>query len=180
VKQVRAGYKVQPLSAFLGTPAPPTAPAIDWPKFEQTAFTTGFPAYLDFLLQFCPPVGTAAVEKPLHEQFARIGIGPSRKAPHKDLTPAAKAVLGDGVKTAFAKIEKTAESVGTLVNGWQIGAAAGSHDFYKGNWALRAGPVVALHAAWTRGVVRVAGSWIAAIGLLMLDVCCIHTPPVAT
>jgi hypothetical protein len=84
------------------------------------------------------------------------------------------------VKAAFAKIEKMAESVGTLVNGWQIGAAAGNRDFYKGNWALRAGPVVALHAAWTRGAQRVAGSWIAAIGLLMLDVCCIHTPPVAT
>ena len=34
--------------------------------------------------------------------------------------------------------------------------------------ALLAGPVVALRAAWARGVVRVAGSWIAAIGLLML------------
>jgi hydrogenase/urease accessory protein HupE len=34
--------------------------------------------------------------------------------------------------------------------------------------ALLAGPVVALQAAWARVVVRVAGSWIAAIGLLML------------
>ena len=49
-----------------------------------------------------------------------------------------KAALGDGVKAAFAKIEKTAESVGTMVNGWQIGAAAGSREFYQGNWALRA------------------------------------------
>ena len=138
VKKVQAGYKVQPLSAFLGQPAPPAAPAIDWPKFEQSAFTTGFPEYLDFLLQFCPPAGTAAVEKPLREKFARIGIGPGKKAPHKDLPPALKAALGDGVKAAFAKIGKTAESVGTLVNGWQIGAAAGSREFYKGNWALRA------------------------------------------
>jgi hypothetical protein len=77
VKKVQAGYKVQPLSAFLGQPAPPAAPAIDWPKFEQEAFTTRFAEYLDFLLQFCPPVGPAAVEKPLREKFARItnGIG---------------------------------------------------------------------------------------------------------
>jgi len=34
--------------------------------------------------------------------------------------------------------------------------------------ALLAGPVVALHALWARSVVRVAGSWIAAMGLLML------------
>lgn len=138
VKKVQAGYKVQPLSAFLGQPAPSAAPAIDWPKFEQEAFTTRFPEYLDFLLQFCPHIGTAAVEKPLREKFARIGIGPGKRAPHKELPPALKAALGDGVKAAFAKIEKTAESVGTTVNGWQIGSAAGSREFYKGNWALRA------------------------------------------
>ena len=34
--------------------------------------------------------------------------------------------------------------------------------------ALLAGPVVVLRAAWARVVVRVTGSWIAAIGLLML------------
>ncbi len=138
VEKIQAGYKVQPLSAFLGQPAPPAAPAIDWLKFEQDAFTTKFAEYLDFLLQFCPPVGTAAVEKPLREKLARIGIGPGKKAPHKDAPPAVKAAVGEGVKAAFAKIGKTAESVGTVVNGWQIGAAAGSREFYKGNWALRA------------------------------------------
>jgi hypothetical protein len=35
VKKVQAGYEVQPLSAFLGQPAPPAAPAVDWPKTEQ-------------------------------------------------------------------------------------------------------------------------------------------------
>ena len=135
VKKVQAGYKVQPLSAFLVKPAPPAAPATDWPKFASEAFTTRFVEYLDFLLQFCPPVGTAAVEKPLRERFARIGIGAGRKV---ELPPEAKAALGAGVKAAFAKIEQTAESVGTLVNGWQIGAAAGSRDFYNGHWALRA------------------------------------------
>lgn len=34
--------------------------------------------------------------------------------------------------------------------------------------ALIAGAVVSLHRSWARIVVRVAGSWIAAIGLLML------------
>ncbi len=138
VKKVQAGYKVQPLSAFLGQPAPSAAPAIDWPKFEQAGFTTRFAEYLDFLLQFCPPVGPAAVEKPLREKFSRIGIGPGKKVHHQNLPPAVKAALGDGVKAAFAKIEKTAGRVGTVVNGWQIGSAAGSREFYKGNWALRA------------------------------------------
>jgi len=138
VKKVQAGYKVQPLSAFLGKPAPPAAPAIDWPKFTQEAFTTRFAEYLDFLLQFCPPLGTAAVEKPLREKFARIGIGPGEKVHPNDLSPEIKEAYGKAVKAAFAKIEQTAASIGTPVNGWQIGAAAGSRDFYKGNWALRA------------------------------------------
>ncbi|MGB8771365.1 MAG: DUF1254 domain-containing protein [Candidatus Korobacteraceae bacterium] len=138
VKKIQAGYKVQPLSAFLGKPAPPAAPAINWPKFEQAAFTTGFAEYLNFLLQFCPPTGTAAVEVPLREKFAKLGIGVAHKAEPKTISPELKAAIGDGVKAAFAKIGQTAESVGTTVNGWNIGAAAGDREFYHGNWALRA------------------------------------------
>jgi len=140
VKKVQAGYRVQPLSAFLGRPDSPAAPAIDWPAFNPEAFSTAFPQYLDFLLQFCPTVGTAEVEKPLREKFAKIGIGieQSKDTPRKAFTPEQKTALGEGIKQALAEIEKTAESVGTLVNGWQIGSAAGSRAFYAGNWALRA------------------------------------------
>lgn len=42
VKTVQAGYTVQPLSAFLGRPASPPAPAIDWPTVAPEAFTTRF------------------------------------------------------------------------------------------------------------------------------------------
>ena len=142
VKKVQAGYRVQPLSAFLGQPAPPAAPAIDWPTFKPEAFSTAFTQYLDFLLQFCPAVGTAAIEKPLRERFAKIGIGigigQGKDAPPKEFTPEQKAALGEGIKQALAKIEETAASVGTQVNGWQVGSAAGSRAFYDGNWFLRA------------------------------------------
>ncbi len=138
VKKIQAGYKAQPLSAFLGKPAPPAAPAMEWPKFGQAAFNTDFAEYLDFLLQFCPPVGTAEVEKPLREKFAKIGIGPGKQMEHKSLPPAVKAAVGAGTKAAFAKIGQTCDAVGKVVNGWQIGAAAGSREFYNGNWALRA------------------------------------------
>jgi hypothetical protein len=138
VKKVQGGYKIETLSSFLGQPAPPAAPTVDWPKFDQSAFTTRFPEYLDFLLQFCPPVGTAAVEKPLRERFAKIGVGPKTKARHKGLPPEVKAAVSAGVKAAVAEIGKTAESIGTEVNGWHIGAAAGNRDFYHGDWALRA------------------------------------------
>jgi hypothetical protein len=138
VKRIQAGYKIQTLSAFLGKPAPPPAPAIEWPKFEQDAFTTKFGEYLSFLLQFCPPTGAAAVEKPLREKFALIGIGAAEKATPRALSPEMKAALTDAVKTAFARINETAETIGTDVNGWRVGAAAGDRAFFHGDWALRA------------------------------------------
>ena len=56
VRKVQAGYKVQPLSQFLNKPAPPAPPAIDWPPFTKEDMKTPFVKYLNFLLQFCPPV----------------------------------------------------------------------------------------------------------------------------
>jgi hypothetical protein len=56
VVKVQSGYKVQPLSAFLKQPAPPAAPAIDFPKIDKELVKTGFFDYLDFCLQFAPPV----------------------------------------------------------------------------------------------------------------------------
>ena len=138
VKKIQSGYKIQPLSAFLGRSAPPAASKVDWPKFEKDALSTRFGEYLSFLLQFCPPVGTAEVEKPMRERFAHIGIGAGLSGHPEKVTPEMKASLGKGIKAALATIGKTAETVGLQVNGWQIGSAAGSRDFYKGNWALRA------------------------------------------
>ena len=138
VKKVQAGYSLQPLSGFLNTAAPPAPTAVDWPAFAPEAFTTRFAEYLDFLLQFCPTVGTASVEKPLREKFALLGIGADKPGGNKPIDPGVKAAIGAGVKAAAAEIDKTTETVGKRVNGWQIGSAAGSRDFYNGNWALRA------------------------------------------
>jgi len=55
VIKVQAGYKVQTLSAYLHQPAPPAAPAINFPKIDQKSVKTNFFDYLDFALQFAPP-----------------------------------------------------------------------------------------------------------------------------
>ena len=57
VKKVQAGYKVQTLSAYLKQPAPPAAPAIDFPKIDKELVKTNFFEYLDFALQFAPAAG---------------------------------------------------------------------------------------------------------------------------
>ncbi|WP_313954075.1 DUF1254 domain-containing protein [Accumulibacter sp.] len=138
VKKVQAGYSVKPLSAFTGAVKPPAAAAVQWPAFTPAAFTSEFVPYLNFLLQYAPATGTAAVEMPMRERFAKIGIGAGLKPGGEHMTPAVKAAMGEAMKAALAKIGQTAETVGTVVNGWNIGAAAGDRAFYNGNWALRA------------------------------------------
>lgn len=76
VKAVQAGYEVQPLSSFLGQPAPEAAPAIDFiqpltPEDQRTS--PRFFEALNFLLQFSP---THPSEQALMERFAKLGIEP--------------------------------------------------------------------------------------------------------
>ncbi|HET7715867.1 MAG TPA: DUF1254 domain-containing protein [Bauldia sp.] len=136
VKKVQAGYKVEPLSAFLGQPAPPAAPAIEWLEPSADAIKGDFIKYLNFVLEFCPLTGPAEVEKAMRARFAEIGVGSDVKLDMSN--PDIAQAFQNGIKNAAAKIEATASSVGTEVNGWRIGAAAGSREFYNGNWALRA------------------------------------------
>lgn len=138
VKKIQAGYKVQPLSAFMGNTPPPSSPSIEWLKPTPDALKGDFPKFLDFVLRFCPTVGTAAVEKPLRKKFASIGIGPEKQNSFADLPPELKAVLPKVIQQGMETIEKTANNIGKKINGWQVGSATGNRDDYKGNWALRA------------------------------------------
>ena len=54
VEKVQAGYKVQPLSGYLMQPAPPAAPALEFPKANAELVKKNFFEYLDFALQFAP------------------------------------------------------------------------------------------------------------------------------
>lgn len=138
VKRIQAGYSVQPLSEFLKQPEPPASPAIDWPTVGKESFTSDFPKTLDFLLGFLPPVGPASAEKPLRKRMASIGIGPDATVRLGDLTPDQRKALAAGLQSGAEKVEQAATEVGTRVNGWQIGCAAGSREFFDGDWLLRA------------------------------------------
>src|ERR1700730_5108342 len=74
VKKIQAGYRAEPLSKFLNNAAPPTAPDVNWPKIDKKMAEADPFAYLNFILQFYPPTGTAAVEVPLRARFAKIGV----------------------------------------------------------------------------------------------------------
>jgi len=110
VKQVQAGYQVQPLSAFLGQPAPPAAPEIDFidpltPEQERTS--PEFFNVLNFLLQFCP---THPSEVELMARFAQIGVGPDSTLDLSQLSPEMRQALEDGMADAweeFADFKRT-------------------------------------------------------------------------
>jgi hypothetical protein len=140
VKKVQAGYKVQTLSKFAKQPAPPAPAAIAWPAFTEDAFKTDFPAYLDFLLQFCPEVPE---ETALRASFARIGVGPGKTFVWKSLSLEQKLEMGLGAKDGFAKITRQKDEIGRLVNGWHVSSAFGDRAFYHGDYLLRAAAALA-------------------------------------
>jgi len=143
VKKVQAGYKVQTLSAFLNKDAPPAAPEIKWPKIDKKTAQSDPFAYLSFLLQFCPAVGPAAVEKPLRARFARIGIEAGKPFTLDRLTPEQKGELEMGVKDGYAKIKQKIATIGKDVNGWRAVSAFADRAFYKGDWTLRGAAAMA-------------------------------------
>lgn len=144
VKAIQDKYSVQPLSAFLGQPAPPSAPAIDWPDITATMEKANPFSYLAFILQFAPATGPAAVEVPLREKLARIGIEAGKPFPTVALTAAAKAAMTAGIQQAEPLIKAKIATLGEQVNGW-----VNSHSMrldrsgYNGDWTERSAVAVA-------------------------------------
>ena len=135
VEKVQAGYKLQPLSAYLKQPAPPAAPAIDWPKIDKELVKTNFFDYLDLALQFAPP---GPEEEGIRAKLASIGVGPGKKFNFKDLSLEHKAAIALGLKEGDKKVDQAVAQLGKSINGWQVSAAQGDRAFYNGNWLLRA------------------------------------------
>jgi len=137
VKKIQAGYRVQPLSAFLKQPAPAAAPAIAWPKFDKKLTMEEEPfSYLNFLLQFCPPVPE---ESALRARFAKIGIEAGKPF---DVSPTSlwkRLELKLAVLGGFEKIKQGREHFGSTENGWHVARSGiGDRATYQGDWLQRA------------------------------------------
>ena len=110
VKKIQAGYKVEPLSAFLGQPAPAAPPAIDFikpltPEEERTSLE--FFNILNFVLQFCPPDPS---ETELMARFAKIGIGAGKIIDVGALSPEMKTAMEQGMADAWAELRGIEEA----------------------------------------------------------------------
>lgn len=113
VRAIQAGYEVQPLSAFLGQPAPKAAPPIQFIQPLTRDELTRSPRIfeqLNFVLQFCP---THPSERELMARFARLGIGAGRTFDWDTLSPEVRAAIGQGIADAwadFADLKKRADA----------------------------------------------------------------------
>lgn len=135
VVKVQSGYKAQPLSAYLGRPAPAAAPAVTFPKFDQNLVKDEFFEYLDFALQFAPATPD---EQAIRAKLARIGVGPGKAFSFKDLSLEHKVEVGLGMKAGEKKIEDAVAAMGTNINGWRVSSTGGDRAYFAGDWLKRA------------------------------------------
>ena len=80
---------------------------------------TPFAKYLNFVLQFCPPVEE---EKALRARFATVGIEAGKPFDFDKLPESQKAEMAMGIKEGYEAIEKQKDDIGKNVNGWLIGS----------------------------------------------------------
>jgi hypothetical protein len=94
VVKIQSGYKVHPLSAYLKQPAPPAAPAINFPKINKEMMKTNFFEYLDFALQFAP---AGPEEKDIRAKLATIGVGKGSAFKHANLSSEQKGAIAQAM-----------------------------------------------------------------------------------
>ncbi|MCK5489166.1 MAG: DUF1254 domain-containing protein [Gemmatimonadetes bacterium] len=103
VGEIQDGYSFQPLSSFLGTEAPPAAPAIDFPEWiEGSQPDARSLDYIDFMTTLVEPVPE---EQALFERFAEIDLGTDGTFDLEAISPEIQAAIADGVQEGFADLE---------------------------------------------------------------------------
>ncbi|MGC1362643.1 MAG: DUF1254 domain-containing protein [Silvibacterium sp.] len=135
VVKIQAGYKVQPLSAFLKQPAPPAPPTINYIKANAEIAKKEFWQILDFALQYSP---AGPEEAGIRAKLASIGIGAGKQFDMKDLSFEHKAEVLLGMKAGVDRVDKYIASGGAVINGWNVGSFFGDRAFYNGDWLKRA------------------------------------------
>lgn len=136
VKQIHAGYKVQPLSQFLGRAAPPRPAPVTFikplsPDEQRTSLQ--FFRILGFVLQFCP---THPSETELMAKFAKLGIGPGKPFDVNALSLELQQAVRDGMADAwkeFSEFKTTQIDTGKRPSS----DAFGTREFLKNHYLVR-------------------------------------------
>lgn len=138
VERIQAGYRVEPLSAFLGQPAPAASAGVDFLKPLTPDAQKTSPEFFDilgFLLQFCP-VNPAETE--IRARFAKLGIGGGRTfdaaAMSQQMRAAVEAGMADAWAT-FAEFKKTEIDTGKRSSSDSFGTRAHLNGDYLSRMA---------------------------------------------
>ena len=146
VVKVQAGYKAQPLSAFLKQPAPPAVPVPDFLPASTAGIKDNFFAYLDAALQYVPE---SEDDKALRARLASIGIGPGKRFDFKDLSVEHKAAVLLAMKEGSDKVKAYLDGGMKNIDGWKVGSLFGDRAFFNGDWLKRAAAARAASTATT-------------------------------
>ncbi|HEY5850399.1 MAG TPA: DUF1254 domain-containing protein [Lysobacter sp.] len=134
VKKIQAGYRIEPLSAFLGVPAPPAAPEVQWPKPIAPGQDQTSPEFFDqlaFLLQFAQPSHPS--EATLHERLAKLGIVPGKPFDLSVLSPEMQTAIKEGIADGQKEIDARRASLGGKTD-----SLFGDRAFLKNDFVARA------------------------------------------
>jgi hypothetical protein len=134
VKKVQAGFKVQTLSAFAGTP-PIKAPPVNFIKpisREDEKTSLEFFNILNFVLQYCP---TDPSEVELMDRFAKIGVGAGKTLDVSKLSPETRTAMEQGVADAWVDFNGILKQFneGKVTSG----DVFGTREFLKNNYLYR-------------------------------------------
>src|SRR5215467_12941756 len=135
VKKVQAGYKAQPLSQFLGKPAPPAAPMVDFIRPltpEQQRTSPEFFNILNFVLEFCP---TNPSEKEPMARFAKLNISAGKNFEVAKLSPEMKKAIAHGMADAWEALAEAKKQVDT--GRVTAGDFLGTREHLKSNYLYR-------------------------------------------
>ncbi len=136
VEKIQAQYKMQPLSAFLGTTPPPAAPVVDFIKpltkpEEKTSLE--FFNIMNFVLGYSP---TLPSEKALRESFSKIGVAGGKTFDPAKLSPEMKTAIEQGRAEAWQAFEGGLKelSEGKITSGDVFGSREYLGDNYLYRW----------------------------------------------
>jgi len=137
---LQAQYRITPLSAW-GKPSKPAPPPVDanpgismTDKPQAVILAMGTEGYFNWLSRrMCTDAPATAADAPALARFARIGFQPCKPFSLARLDPAVQAALQDLPSTALGRIGANQQSLGVMVNGWQVTKGLGQYgtDYLK-------------------------------------------------
>lgn len=136
VKKIQAGYRVEPLSAFLNQPAPAAPPALDFmtpltPDQQKT--DPHFFGLLSSVLRYVPILPS---ETELRTRFVAIGIGSEGTFAADALTPQMRTAIEAGMADAWAELNTMVKDE---INTGHVTSADGfgTRQMLNGNYLYR-------------------------------------------